>query len=98
MAVDVAPIKNNGYSSELKKAVDRIICLISPLFKRIDGEVNHHDRYARYPDLLGVGVLPAPHAAQEQIFHTLFFFQAEDGIRDTSVTGVQTCALPICRF
>src|SRR5437764_2833683 len=27
-----------------------------------------------------------------------FFFQAEDGIRDTSVTGVQTCALPICSF
>src|SRR5437763_14226948 len=24
-----------------------------------------------------------------------FFFQAEDGIRDPSVTGVQTCALPI---
>src|SRR5437762_7896043 len=27
-----------------------------------------------------------------------FFFQAEDGIRDTSVTGVQTCALPILYF
>src|SRR5467141_1371535 len=26
-----------------------------------------------------------------------FFFQAEDGIRDSSVTGVQTCALPISR-
>src|SRR3989454_12222429 len=26
-----------------------------------------------------------------------FFFQAEDGIRDYKVTGVQTCALPICR-
>src|SRR5205823_8626603 len=25
-----------------------------------------------------------------------FFFQAEDGIRDKLVTGVQTCALPIC--
>ena len=25
-----------------------------------------------------------------------FFFQAEDGIRDHCVTGVQTCALPIC--
>src|SRR3712207_9434124 len=25
-----------------------------------------------------------------------FFFQAEDGIRDIGVTGVQTCALPIC--
>src|SRR5690606_41051586 len=27
--------------------------------------------------------------------HVLFFFQAEDGIRDYHVTGVQTCALPI---
>src|SRR5207245_4969037 len=26
-----------------------------------------------------------------------FFFQAEDGIRDATVTGVQTCALPIWR-
>src|SRR2546426_5886672 len=31
-----------------------------------------------------------PHAA-------VFFFQAEDGIRDYKVTGVQTCALPISR-
>src|SRR5439155_11712454 len=28
----------------------------------------------------------------------IFFFQAEDGIRDGHVTGVQTCALPICRL
>src|SRR2546421_3366573 len=27
-----------------------------------------------------------------------FFFQAEDGIRDLIVTGVQTCALPICIY
>src|SRR5207248_3689687 len=27
--------------------------------------------------------------------HLIFFFQAEDGIRDRTVTGVQTCALPI---
>src|SRR2546422_609647 len=26
-----------------------------------------------------------------------FFFKAEDGIRDVAVTGVQTCALPICQ-
>src|SRR5229473_4063717 len=30
------------------------------------------------------------------IFLFFFFFQAEDGIRDKLVTGVQTCALPIC--
>src|SRR3712207_9371656 len=28
----------------------------------------------------------------------VFFFQAEDGIRDIGVTGVQTCALPISRL
>src|SRR5689334_23431308 len=40
------------------------------------------------------------------VFYFFFFFQAEDGIRDGTVTGVQTCALPIfvrrwskrCRF
>src|SRR2546422_6385499 len=30
------------------------------------------------------------------VFSFVFFFQAEDGIRDVAVTGVQTCALPIC--
>src|SRR5207248_4725964 len=30
-----------------------------------------------------------------RIFFFFFFFQAEDGIRDRTVTGVQTCALPI---
>src|SRR5256886_13711835 len=30
-----------------------------------------------------------------QVLRCVFFFQAEDGIRDLTVTGVQTCALPI---
>jgi hypothetical protein len=71
LVIYLTPITFGGYSSELKKAVDRSICLISPFFKRIDGEVHHHGRYDRYPDLLGVGVLPAPHPAQEHIFQTL---------------------------
>src|SRR2546429_6319953 len=29
------------------------------------------------------------------MYGVFFFFQAEDGIRDVAVTGVQTCALPI---
>src|SRR6266849_9000251 len=32
---------------------------------------------------------------EDTVFY-FFFFQAEDGIRDPLVTGVQTCALPIC--
>src|SRR2546430_13215800 len=31
------------------------------------------------------------------VLRTKFFFYAEDGIRDLTVTGVQTCALPILR-
>src|SRR2546429_2006240 len=31
-----------------------------------------------------------------ELYSSFFFFQAEDGIRDVAVTGVQTCALPIC--
>src|SRR5207253_4719134 len=34
-------------------------------------------------------------SASPLIIFTFFFFQAEDGIRDGHVTGVQTCALPI---
>src|SRR2546429_9311619 len=33
----------------------------------------------------------------ETTMRVFFFFQAEDGIRDVAVTGVQTCALPIWR-
>src|SRR5207237_1628346 len=36
-------------------------------------------------------------AAMIWLYGVVFFFQAEDGIRDSSVTGVQTCALPISR-
>src|SRR2546429_1400678 len=36
-----------------------------------------------------------PFAAAEKVLQQIFFFQAEDGIRDVAVTGVQTCALPI---
>src|SRR6266403_5008010 len=34
-------------------------------------------------------------ASRDVLLSFVFFFQAEDGIRDLYVTGVQTCALPI---
>ena len=71
LAIYLTPITFGGYSSELKKAVDRTICLISPFFTRIDGEVHHHARYNRYPALVGVGILPAANPPQEHTFQTL---------------------------
>src|SRR5438034_4137964 len=35
------------------------------------------------------------HQKSHVVVYSIFFFQAEDGIRDHCVTGVQTCALPI---
>jgi multimeric flavodoxin WrbA len=71
LTIYLTAITFGGYSSALKGAVDRSICLVSPFFTRIDGEVHHQARYERYPALAAVGVLPAPHPTQEQVFHTL---------------------------
>src|SRR5256884_1027063 len=46
----------------------------------------------------GAQALEQAHAVPPDLValdESLFFFQAEDGIRDVAVTGVQTCALPI---
>src|SRR5438034_6234877 len=41
-------------------------------------------------------IISSRRCSSTQSFHaSFFFFQAEDGIRDHCVTGVQTCALPI---
>lgn len=45
-----------GYSSELKKAVDRVIPNLSPFFRKVRGEVHHKPRYARCPRILVVGL------------------------------------------
>src|SRR5256886_3513245 len=42
-------------------------------------------------------LVPSMCLAYHDLFLFFFFFQAEDGIRDLTVTGVQTCALPIYR-
>src|SRR5256885_9536389 len=42
-----------------------------------------------------IGNLPISDTKVESVIVVSFFFQAEDGIRDYKVTGVQTCALPI---
>jgi multimeric flavodoxin WrbA len=71
LAIFLTPITFGGYSSELKKAVDRIICLICPFFMRIDGEVHHKPRYERYPSLIGIGLLNEKDEENEDIFSTL---------------------------
>ena len=71
LIVFLTPITFGGYSAELKKVLDRIICLILPFFMKINGEVHHKKRYDKYPRLLGLGVLPREDKQSEQIFTSL---------------------------
>jgi len=71
LVVYVTPITFGGYSSDLKKALDRSIGLISPFFTRINGEVHHRKRYVQAAKLLGVGIQNKPDEESELIFKTL---------------------------
>ncbi len=71
LIVWLTPVTFGGYSSQLKKAVDKLICNISPFFVRVEGEIHHQRRYERYPCLMGVGVLPQADEESERIFTAL---------------------------
>ncbi len=68
VTVFLTPVTFGGYSSQLKKALDRMIPDISPYFMRIEGETHHRPRYDRYPKLFGLGVLAEPDDEAEEIF------------------------------
>jgi multimeric flavodoxin WrbA len=67
----LTPVTFGGYSSHLKKGMDRIACLVSPFFTRIHGEVHHKTRYAQYPGMVMVGMLPQRSLEEEVVFHEL---------------------------
>jgi len=71
LAVFITPIVFGGYSSELKKALDRLIPLLLPYFTFVGNEVHHVRRYRGYPNLLGIGTLPASDQEEERIFSQL---------------------------
>jgi len=69
--VYLTPVTFGGVSSELKKAVDRMIPNISPFFARIRGETHHQRRYRRSQRLIGLGILPQQDRQAEALFKTL---------------------------
>ena len=71
LLVVLSPVTFGGYSSEIKKVLDRSIGIVSPLFQKIDGETHHRRRYARYPALVAVGVIDEHDDEEERIFTTL---------------------------
>jgi len=67
----VTPLTFGGYSSQLKKMLDRFIPLLDPRFTVVDGEVHHLLRYRRYPKTIGLGTLPSPDPEAERLFARL---------------------------
>lgn len=59
LVISLSPVTFGGFSSEMKKAMDRIIPLMMPYFVKIDGEIHHQARYERYPSLMNLGGMPA---------------------------------------
>ena len=64
-------IQFGGYSSELKKALDRSIGLLMPFFRVFHEEIHHETRYDKYPNMIVYGVLDEPNKEQEEIFTEL---------------------------
>ena len=71
LVVYLTPVVFGGYSYQLKKALDRMIPLISPFFIEINGEIHHKPRYEKYPSILGIGVMPELKEEQTKLFNNL---------------------------
>ena len=71
LIIYLTPIMFGGYSSILKKALDRQIGRVLPYFTKVDGEVHHSKRYEKQQSLLSIGLLDKHDSEKEEIFKTL---------------------------
>ena len=71
LVVFLTPVVFGGYSSALKKAVDRLIPLIDSYFHERFGLTRHLPRYAKYPALLCIGLADQPNDEARSLFAEL---------------------------
>jgi multimeric flavodoxin WrbA len=68
LIVLITPVTFGGYSSDLKKGMDRMIPVLLPFFRKYNGETHHPSRYGNEWNLLGVGTMPVQDAEKEGLF------------------------------
>jgi multimeric flavodoxin WrbA len=71
MVAWLSPVTFGGCSSQLKRAIDRTIPTVSPLFEAHAGEIHHRKRYQSTPALAAVGASPDPAGAEAATFRGL---------------------------
>ena len=64
----ITPVTFGGYSSELKKGMDRIIPVLLPFFRKYAGETHHPSRCGNEWNILGIGTLPVQDEEKESLF------------------------------
>ena len=71
VAVILTRVTFGGYDGQMKRVVDRFACLLSALFKDINGECHHRKRYAKYPNIICIGVMEEKNDEEAGIFNQL---------------------------
>jgi len=71
IVIFVSRICFGGYDGVIKCAIDRLIPLILPFFRKYQGETHHKKRYKTYPSLFPIGVIDHQNEEMEQIFQAL---------------------------
>ena len=71
LVVFLTPLTFGGYSSELKKMIERLLGLLQPGTTLINGETHHLKRYARYPSILAIAITKKIDDEEVQLFKTL---------------------------
>lgn len=71
LAVFLTPLTFGGYSSELKRIIERMLGLLQPGATIKSGETHHLKRYTSYPSLLAVGIAQQKDSEEERIFKAL---------------------------
>lgn len=69
--VYVTPVTFGGFSSVLKRGLDRLIPILLPFFKKYDGERHHPSRYGKEWDIMAFGLMSSPDSEVEECFREL---------------------------
>ena len=86
----ITPVTFGGYSSALKKALDRSIPILLPFFIQVHGEIHHPQRYEKRRKILAAGTLANPDGEAALIFHGLV---RRNAINMASLR-TETCVVP----
>lgn len=88
LTIFISPVTFGGYSSELKKFIDRTKPLLSPLMRAKGGVLGHAQRYGKYPKIISVGQLPALDPESEKLFADLLYRNSLNYTSPAIATGI----------